>query len=95
MPKIPEIFINEDFKQKQEIKNQQDDEINDKIDLKYEVDAGEIPREIKFYFGAQKQNFFLMCSKLKLNNGNENFTDCLPSDIDSQILKENMLSIHI
>ena len=36
-----------------------------------------------------------MCSKLYLNKGNENFADILFSDIGSQILRENMLSIHI
>ena len=36
-----------------------------------------------------------MCSKLKLCKDNENFIDFLSSDIGSQILSENMLSIHI
>ena len=47
LPKIPEILSNEDFEQKQEIKKQQDDEINNEIGLnrlKDEIDAGEIPR---------------------------------------------------
>ena len=55
LPKIPKILDNEDFEQKQEIKKQQDDEINDEIDLnrlKDEINAGEIPREIEFYFGG-------------------------------------------
>ena len=33
LPKIPEILNNGDFEQKQEIKKQQDDEINNGIDL--------------------------------------------------------------
>ena len=55
LPKIPEIPNNEDFEQKQEIKKQQDDEINNEIDLnrlKDGIDAGESPREIDFYFGG-------------------------------------------
>ena len=97
LPKIPKILDNEDFEQKQEIKKQQDDEINDEIDLnrlKNEINAGEIPREIEFYFGGQNYNFFLACSKLNLSKDNENFIDFLYSDIGSQILREKVLSIH-
>ena len=97
LPKIPTILDNEDFEQKQKIKKQQDDEIKKEIDLtrlKDELDAGKVLKEIEFYFGGQNCNFF-MCSKLNLNNGNENFVDFLFSDIGSHILKENMLSIHI
>ena len=36
-----------------------------------------------------------MCSKLNLSKDNENFIKFLTSDIDFQILKENMLSIDI
>ena len=93
LPKIPKILDNEDFEQKQEIKKQQDDEINDEIDLnrlKDEINAGKIPRKIEFYFGGQNYNFFLVCSKLNLSK--ENYF--LYSDIGSQILRENMLSIH-
>ena len=91
LPKIPEILSNKDFEQKQEIKKQQDDEINNEIGLnrlKGEIDAG------KFYFGGQNYNFFLMCSKLNLSKENENFTDFLSSNVGSQILRENMLPIH-
>ena len=97
LPKIPTILDNEDFEQKQKIKKQQDDEIKKEIDLtrlKDELDAGQVLKEIEFYFGGQNCNFF-MCSKLNLNKGNENFVDFLFSDIGSHILKENMLSIHI
>ena len=55
LPKIPEILNNGDFEQKQEIKKQQDDEINDGIDLnrlKDQIDPGKIPKEIEFYFGG-------------------------------------------
>ena len=36
-----------------------------------------------------------MCSKLNLSKDNENFIDILSSDIGSQILRKNMLSIHV
>ena len=81
-----------DFEQKQEIKKkQEDDEINEEIDLnrvKDETDAS-------IYFGDENYSFFLMCLKLNLNKDNENFIDFLSSDVASQILMENMLSIHI
>ena len=63
--------------------------------FKDELDAGQVPKETEFYFGGRNYNFFLMCSKLNLNKGNENFVDFLSSDIRSQFLGENMLSIHI
>ena len=65
---------------------------------KDEIDAGKIPKEIEFYFGGKKYNFFLMCSWLgvnKDNENNENFIDFLSSDIGLQLFRENMLSIHI
>ena len=98
LPKAPTILDDEDFETKQKIKKQKDDEIQQEIDLtrlKDEIDPGEIPREIEFYFGGENDNFFLMCSQLGLNKDNENFIDFLSSDISSQIFRENMLSIHI
>ena len=98
LPKAPTILDDKDFQIKQEIKKQRDDEINEEINLtrlKYQIDAGEIPREIEFYFGGENCSFFLMCSQLGLNKDNENFTDFLSSDIGSQIFRENMLWIHI
>ena len=55
------ILDNEDFKVKQEMKKQKDDEIKEEIDLtrlKDEIDAGEIPKETEFYFGRKNYNFF-------------------------------------
>ena len=49
--------------------------------LNDEIDAGDIPREIEFYFGGENHNFFLMCSQLGLNKDNENFIDFLSSEI--------------
>ena len=98
LPKKPTVLDNEDFERKQEIKKQKDDETVEEIDLitlKYEIGTGEIPKEIEFYSGRENYNFFLMCSWLGLNKGNENFIDSLSSDIGSQIFRENMLSIHI
>ena len=97
-PKAPAILDDKDFQIKQEIKKQKDDEINEEINLtrlKYQIDAGEIPREIKFYFGGENYSFFVMCSQLGLNKDNENFIDFLSLDIGSQIFRENMLWINI
>ena len=72
--------------------------MNNEVDLtrlKDEIDSGDIPKEIEFYFGGPNQNFFLMCSSLNLNKENSDFIDFLSSDTGSQIFKENMLSIHI
>ena len=63
--------------------------------LKEEIDAGEIPKEIEFYFGGPNQNFFIMYSSLNLNRENSDFIDFLSLDIGSQIFMENMLWIHI
>ena len=97
LPKIPQILDNKNSEQKQEIKKQQDNEINYEIDLnrlKDEIDANEIPGEIEFYFRGQNYIFFLMYSKLNLSQINENFIDFLSCDISSQILRESMLSVH-
>ena len=94
LPKIPEILDNKDFEQKQKIKKQQDDEI-DLNRLKDEIVACKISREIEFYSGRQNYNFFLARSKLNLSKDNENFIEFLSSDVGSQILRKNMLSIHI
>ena len=86
LPKILQILDNKKFEQKQEIKKQQDDEINDEIDLnrlKDEIDANKIPREIEIYFRGQNYIFFLMYSKLNLSQINENFIDFLSTDISS------------
>ena len=61
LPKNPAILDNEDFEIKQEIKKQKDEVINEEIDLarlKDGIDAGEILKEIKFYFGGENYNFF-------------------------------------
>ena len=61
LPKKPAILDNEDFEIKQEIKKQKDEVINEEIDLarlKDGIDAGEILKEIKFYFGVENYNFF-------------------------------------
>ena len=61
LAKLPIILDNDDFEWKQEMKKQQDKEINDEIDLtrlKYEIDSGEIPKEIEFYFGGPSPIFF-------------------------------------
>ena len=97
LPKIPKILDNEDFEIKQQIKKQKDDKVNEEIDLtrlKDEIDVGEIPKEIEFYFDGKNYNFFLMCSWLGLNKDHESFIDFLSLDIGSQIFRENMLSIH-
>ena len=98
LPKLPAILDKDDFEQKQDIKKQEDNEMNNEVDLtrlKDEIDSGDIPKEIEFYFGGPNQNFFLMCSSLNLNKENSDFIDFLSSDTGSQIFKENMLSIHI
>ena len=63
--------------------------------IKDGVDAGEILPKIEFYFGGENYNFSLVRSQLGLNKDNENFIDFLPSDIASQVFRENMLLIHI
>ena len=97
LPKIPTILDYEDFEIKQ-IKTLKDNQINEEIDFtkfKDEIDAGEIPKELKFYFGGKNHNFFLMYLWLGINKDNENFIDFLSSEIVSQIFREDLLSINI
>ena len=61
LPKFSAILENDDFEQKQEIKQQQDKEIKDEIDLtrlKDEIGSEETPDELEVYFGGSNQNFF-------------------------------------
>ena len=98
LPKAPTVLDDEGFETKQEIKIQKDEKMQQEIDLtrlKDEIDAGEVPGEIEFYFQGENNNFFLMCSQLRLNKDNEHFINFLSSDIVSQIFRENILSIHI
>ena len=51
LPKLLRIRDNDDFEQKQEIKKQQDKEVNDEIHLtrlKDEIDSGEILKKLNF-----------------------------------------------
>ena len=94
LPKIPTILGNKYFEMKKEIKKQKDDKINEETDLtilKDEIDVREIPKEIELYFEGENSNFF----QLDLNKDNENFIEYLPSEIGSQICRENILSMHI
>ena len=61
LSKLPTILGNDDFEEKQEIKREQKKGIDDEINLtrlKEEMDSGETPWEIEFYFGGPNQNFF-------------------------------------
>ena len=63
--------------------------------LKDEIDVGEIPPKIEFYFGRKNYNFFLMCPPLDLNKNNESVVDFLLLGTDLQIFRENALLVHI
>ena len=92
------ILDNDDFETKIEIKEQEDKEINDEIDLQRlrdEINSELTPLELELYFGGPNRNFFLICSGSNLNRDNSDLIDFLSSDIGSQIFRENILSIHI
>ena len=53
------------------------------------------PKKSNFTLERKITTFFLMCLQLGLNKDNEKLIHVLSLDIDSQILRENMLSINI
>ena len=91
LPKLTTIMDNKDVgKKRQEIKKQQDGEINDETDLQRlndEINSGEIPKEIEFCFEEPNQNFSLMCSNLNLSRENSDFIDFSSSDIGRLVHK--------
>ena len=92
------ILDNDGFETKIEIKEQENKEINDELDLRRlldEINTGHTSSGLEFYFGGPNRKFFLICSGSNLNGDNSDFIDFLSSDIGSQIFRENMLSIHI
>ena len=96
--KIRTILDNDNFETKKEIKEQEDEEINDEIDLQMlhdKINSEHTPSEVEFYFEGPNRNFFLICSGLNLNRDDSDFIEFLSSDIISQIFRKNMLSIHI
>lgn len=98
LPKIPTILDDDKYEKKKEIKKQEDDEIKDKIDLQMltdKINQGNILSEIEFYFRGPNPNYFQACANLGLKDNNSNFIDFLGSDLGSQILRVNMLSIYI
>lgn len=61
LPKLPTILGNNGFDEMQAIKREQKKGIDDDINLtrsKEEIDSGEIPWEIEFFFRGPNQNCF-------------------------------------
>ena len=61
LPKIPQILDNKNFEQKQEIKKQQDNEINDEIDLnrlKDELMPMKFLEKLSFILEVETTSFF-------------------------------------
>ena len=50
--------------------------------------------KLSFILEVKTTTFFLLFLKLNLSKDNENFIDLLSSEVGSEILRENMLSIH-
>ena len=86
------------WKRTREKEREEEKQIKSEIDLqklKDEVDVGEVPKELEFYFGCLNKNFFYTCQNLGLNEDNTSFIDFLSFDIGSQIFRGNSLSMHI
>ena len=98
LSKISTILDDQIFRKEQEKKREEQEQIKSGIDLqklKDELDVGEVPKELEFYFGGLNKIFFYVCQNLVLNEENTSFIYLLSSDIGSQIFRENSLLIHI
>ena len=60
-----------------------------------EIDFGEVPDQLEFYFGGENDNFFTNLISLTPTPSNANFLDFLWSDYFAEIMRQNQLSIHI
>ena len=98
LPKISTTLDDQIFEKEQEKRREEEEQIKPEIGLqklKDELDAGEVPKELEFYFGGLNKNFFCACQNVGLNEKNKFFINFLSSKIGSQIFRENSMSIHI
>ena len=59
-----------------------------------ELDTGQVPDQLEFYFGGQNESFFSRLLSLAPTPSNANFLDFLASDFGAEIMRQNLLSIH-
>ena len=60
-----------------------------------ELDNGQVPDQLEFYFGSDNENFFRQLLSLSPTPANTNFLDFISSDFGMEIMRQNRLSIHI
>ena len=60
-----------------------------------QIDSGEIPEILEFYFGGENKKFLEKIRDLKPKQETAFFIDFLRTDFGSRLMKENNLSIHI
>ena len=58
-----------------------------------ELDNGQVPEKLEFYFGGENENFFNQLLILFPTPANANFLDFLASDFGAEIMRQNKLSI--
>ena len=60
-----------------------------------QIDSGQVLEILEFYFGGENKNFLEKINNLKPNQETAFFIEFLMTDLGSQLMKENNLSIHI
>ena len=98
LSKTATILDNDEYEKKKEIKKQEDDEIKEDIDpqkLTDKINQGSTPSYLEVYFGGINPTFFKACVTVEVSDDSSNFVDILLSDFGCQILRGNMLLIHI
>ena len=86
-------FIRQKEQEKEELENfKKEYQINTLTD---QIDSGENPEILEFYFGGENKNFLEKICNLKPNQEMVFFIDFLMTDFGSRLMKENNLSIHI
>ena len=78
LPKISTISDDWIFGKEQEKKREEEEQIKSEIDLQKledELDAGEVPKKLEFYFGGLNKKIFHACQKLGVNEENTFFID--------------------
>ena len=80
------------------MKNKNQRELNFNLDLNQmseTLNQGQMPEELKFFYGDENDDFLTKLKILELNGDMQKFGEFLISDCFVKMLRENKLTIHI